>query len=277
MLDRGRDELVEREERVRAHASHVPQLLLVRLLVDLAVKELLGELEHVLVVVLGRVVARVDDGHRCREAEVDADRVQPLVTMRRGELGGELLKGEQSVVHRLHTHNEVSSAGARLRTQTTHVENADEAVERRVGEEVVSPGVEHLVRARRRDGLAVLLRLDELDPRRIREPAQLALVRRGRPCARRRPAVRAGRRVPTGRRGSVHEQPFPQVSRAASPHRRTLPATSGTRGRSRIARLGARLALGLGRRVSRLRLGVVFLNIDIVVLRLPEIGLHLAD
>lgn len=75
MLDRGRDELVERKERVRAYASHVPQLLLIRLLVDLSVEELLRELEHVLVVVLRRVVACVDDGNGSGEAEVDADGV----------------------------------------------------------------------------------------------------------------------------------------------------------------------------------------------------------
>jgi hypothetical protein len=94
VLDRSRDELVERKERIRPDARHVPQLLLIRLLIDLAIEQLLSELEHVLVVVLRRVVACVDDGYGSGETEVDADGVQTLVAVGGGEVGSELLESE---------------------------------------------------------------------------------------------------------------------------------------------------------------------------------------
>jgi len=99
VLDDGRDKLVDGEERVRADADHEAQLLLVRLLVDVAVKQLLGEVEHVVVVVLGGVVTRVDDGDGRRQAELDAERVEaPGARGGRGEVGRELLECEQAVV-----------------------------------------------------------------------------------------------------------------------------------------------------------------------------------
>lgn len=111
VLDDGRHELVEGEERVRADAGHEAQLLLVRLLVDVAVEQFLGEVEHVLVVVLGRVVARVDDGDGRRQAELDAERVEPArASGRGGELGRELLEGEEAVVDLLRASAHVGSA-----------------------------------------------------------------------------------------------------------------------------------------------------------------------
>ena len=84
MLDDGLDELIDGEERVRVDAEHVPQLLLVGRLVDVAVKELLGEIQRMLVVAKCWVVPLVDDGHLGREAKVDGEGAETL-----GTFGGE--------------------------------------------------------------------------------------------------------------------------------------------------------------------------------------------
>ena len=75
MLDEARDELVDREQRVCVDAAHVAQVLLKVGQRDLVVEQLLGEVERVGVVVLGRVVVqeRVDDGHGNGKAEVDRE------------------------------------------------------------------------------------------------------------------------------------------------------------------------------------------------------------
>ena len=84
MLDDSLDQLVNGEERVRVDADHVPQLLLVGLLVDVAVEELLGEIQRVLVVSESWVVPLIDDGDLGRETKVDGEGAETL-----GAFGGE--------------------------------------------------------------------------------------------------------------------------------------------------------------------------------------------
>lgn len=63
VFDHSRDELVDRVQRIRFDASHVPQLLLVRLLVHLAIEQLLGEVQCVLVVMLSGILTSIYHGY----------------------------------------------------------------------------------------------------------------------------------------------------------------------------------------------------------------------
>ena len=109
VLDHRLDKLVDREERVRLDAAHVPQVLLVRLLVEVAVKELLGEVESVLIVVLSRVLPLVDDRDRRRETQFNAERTEATLVV------GSLLRAEplevgEAVVERLRSTTSQPSA-----------------------------------------------------------------------------------------------------------------------------------------------------------------------
>lgn len=98
MLNDSRDELVEGEERVRVDSSHVPQLLLVRLLINIAVKELLGEVQRMLVVVLCGVVAIIHNGHSDGESELHGERVKTAMGALSGELSSEFLESREAMV-----------------------------------------------------------------------------------------------------------------------------------------------------------------------------------